>query len=434
MKLEEVIVEFQKLGLPPLKKRELSLPTNLSGSAVTVIGLRRSGKTYLLYQTISELLAAGVQMREIFYINFEDNRLDGLTSGDLNGIIELYRKYNPDSPVIYLFLDEIQVVPGWERFVRRVLERRDARIFITGSSSKLLGREIATSLRGRSMAFYLHTLSFMEFMEFKGVRFTEPLIEDERGRLSSLLQEYMEFGGFPGILEYGPQLKIRAMQDYLNLIIYRDLAERYGIEKTGAMKDLIRVIVRNFANRVSVRRLHNILRSSGAKVGKNTVYEYFSYLEDVGFVIPIRKFTFTTSPEAGGRAKLYLADLGFAAVYSQKDMGRRMENLVALELMRRRDYTASGTEINYWQGTTGKEVDFLLRRGRDVLELIQVSYDVSDPITKKREVSALIDAAKELHCSNLKVITWDYGATEEERGKEIEYIPLQRFLMGSEGK
>ncbi len=430
MKLEEVIVEFQKLGLPAMKERELRLPTDLGGMAVTVVGLRRSGKTYLLYQTIGELLASGVEMKEIFYINFEDNRLEGVTSADLDRIVELYRKHNPKSDVIYLFLDEIQSVPGWELFVRRILERRDARVFISGSSSRLLSREIATGLRGRSMAFRLHTLSFREFMRFRGVRFTEPFIEDERGRILSLLEEYMDFGGFPGIIDYDVPLKIRAMQDYLNLIIFRDLAERYGIEKTGAMKELIRLVVKNFGNRVSIRRLYNILQSSGAPLSRNKVYEYFSHLEDVGFVLPVRKFSYGASPEAGGIAKLYIADIGFAALYSQKDVGRRMENLVALKLMRRRDYLDGRLSVNYWHGKSGREVDFVVSRAGEVEELIQVCYDVEDYSTSEREIKAIVEAAEELGCNRLTVITWEDEGTEERDSKKIEYIPLWKFLLG----
>ncbi|MBA3044561.1 AAA family ATPase, partial [archaeon] len=216
MSLEEVIAEFHKFGIPELKERVPELPTNLN-KAVTVVGLRRTGKTYLLYQTIGKLLASGIDLEKLFYINFEDERLEGMTLKDLSKIVELYRKYNPESKTMYLFFDEVQNVDGWEKFVRRILERRDVRVFITGSSSKLLSKEIATTLRGRSLSFHLFPLSFQEFLSFKNMNFNEPLIEDERGLIKRELEEYTEFGGFPEIVNYENILKIRTLQEYLDL-------------------------------------------------------------------------------------------------------------------------------------------------------------------------------------------------------------------------
>ena len=433
MSLEEVIIEFHKFGLPEMKERILGLPTNIN-KAVTVVGLRRTGKTYLLYQTIGKLLRHGLNIEEIFYINFEDNRLDGITSNDLSEIVELYKKYNPKSKTMYLFLDEVQNVQGWERFVRRILERRDARIFITGSSSKLLSIEIATTLRGRSLSFHLLPLSFHEFLRFKKVDFKQPFIEDERGLIKRYLEEYMEFGGFPEIVNYENILKIRTLQEYLDLIIYKDLVERYSIEKIEVMKSLIRIVVKNFATRTPVRRFRNILLSTGRELSKNKVYEYFSYLEDVGFVIPIKKFSYSEMESMRSMAKLYLADNGFPTIYGISDLGRRMENIVALELIRRKYYLNPTIEIRYWLGKNNREVDFVQSEGFTVKELIQVCYDLTDIYTKKREVKSLIEASKELKCRNMKVITWNYENKEMVEGKKILYIPLWKWLLSFENQ
>ncbi|WP_048055264.1 ATP-binding protein [Pyrococcus sp. NA2] len=430
MNLEEVIVEFQKLGIPEVKRRELELPTNLS-QAIVVFGLRRTGKTHLLYQTMLSLMEKGLPMERLFYINFEDNRLEGITGKDLSKIVELYYKHNPDADTMYLFLDEVQNVPGWEKFVRRLLERKNARVFITGSSSKLLSKEIATSLRGRSLSFKLFPLSFREFLVFKRFEFREPLIEPERGKIKRYLEEYVEYGGFPEIVDYPPLLKIRTLQEYLDLIIYKDLIERYGIEKTGAMKGLIRVIVRNFARRTSIRKLHGMLSSLGLSLSRGKVYEYFSYLEDIGFVIPVRRFHFSEVESLRSIPKLYIADVGFPTVFGVKDIGHRMENIVALELLRRKHYREPRLNIAYWMDTKG-EVDFVVSLGFEVRELIQVSYDVDDPETKRREVEALLRAAKTLKCDNLTVITWDYEAVETHGGKTIKFVPLWMWLLGLE--
>ncbi len=428
MCFEEVVAEFHRYGLPDVKKRELELPMDVN-KAITVVGLRRAGKTYLLYQTIGELLRNGIKMEEIFYINFEDERLGDMTSKSLSRIIEIYGKYNPKAKTMYLFLDEVQSVDGWEKFVRRILERRNARIFITGSSSKLLSKEIATTLRGRSLSFHLFPLTFSEFLIFKGEDFKQPFIEDDRGLIKKHLEEYMKFGGFPEIVNYEPLLKIRTLQEYLDLIIYKDLVERYGIEKIGVMKSLIRIVAKNFANRTSIKRLHNILLSSGKGLSKNKVYEYFSYLEDAGFVIPIRRFSFSEAKTMRSMAKLYLVDMGFPTLYGLEDRGRRMENIVAVELIRRKYYTDPTIDIHYHIGKYGREVDFVISKGFGVRELIQVCYDPTDHDTRKRETKALIEASGELQCKNLRIITWDYKGTETLDNREIVYTPLWEWLL-----
>ena len=422
--LEEVIVEFHKLGLPEVKERELELPIDIN-KAITVIGLRRVGKTYLLYQTIKKLLKMGLKIENIFYINFEDNRLEGLTSKDLSRIVELYRKYNPESEIMYLFFDEIQNIVGWEKFVRRLLERRNVRIFVTGSSSKLLSKEIATSLRGRSISFKLFPLSFREFLTFKGFEAREPFIEDERGKIERYLEEYLQFGGFPEIVNYNVHLKLRTLQEYLDMVVYKDLVERYGIEKVSVMKALIKLLVRNFSRRISIRSIYNFL-SSIMTVSKNTVYEYFSYLEDVGFVLPVRRFSEKESLRSV--AKLYVVDNGFPTIYGLKDLGHRMENVVAIEILRRKYYFNPLINVYYWLDRQQREVDFVVTEGFSVKELIQVCYDVDDLNTKKREVKALLNASKETGCKNLYVITWDYDDVEVVENKRVKFIPLWKWL------
>ena len=428
MLLEEVIAEFHRFGIPELKERSLDLPLNLN-KAITVVGLRRTGKTYLLYQAMQKLIERGMRIEQLFYINFEDERIGNMESKDLSQIVEIYRKYNPDAKSMYIFLDEIQNVKGWEKFVRRLLERRNARLFITGSSSKLLSREIATTLRGRSLSYHLFPLSFKEFLKFKEFKLREPLIEDDRGMIKKYLDEYTNFGGFPEIVNYEEMLKIRTLQEYLDLIVYKDLVERYGIKKIGVMKALIKATVKNFGNRMSVKKLYNSL-GSGNELSKNKIYEYFSYLDDIGFVIPVRKFSYSEIESMRSMPKLYVVDNGFPTLYGMKDMGRRIENIVAVELMRRKYYYNPTQEIAYYMAGN-KEVDFVVYEGQRVKELIQVCYDVSDINTKNREIDALIRASKELKCNELKIITWDYEGKEEVEGKKIEYVPLWKWLLAS---
>lgn len=429
--LEEVIAEFHKEPIPPRFKRELFIPTDIN-RVVTIIGLRRVGKTYLLFHAISELLDNGLDKKRIFYINFEDERLSELSTKNLTEIIELYYKINPDADTLYLFLDEIQVVDGWELFIRRLIERKDVRIFITGSSSKLLSMEIATSLRGRTLSFSLFPLSFREYLEAMDFSPAFPFIESERGILKSHLESFMQYGGFPELLDNDRMIKIRILKEYVDLMIYRDLVERYGIEKIAALKFMIKSLIRNFSRELSVRKLGNYLQSANIPLSSKKLYEYFSYLEDINFVFTIRKYGKGLREVEGSIPKIYLIDLGFVTLHGIDDRGRRIENMVAIELFRRKHYQNPLLEIHYWKGSQGIEVDFVLVEGMQVRQLIQVCYDLSDVFTKERELKSIVTASKELDCNDLLVITWDYEAQEEFKGKNLNFIPLWKWLLNQE--
>lgn len=425
---EEVIAEFHKESLPALFKRELKVPLD-TGKAITLTGLRRSGKTYYLYQIIGELIAGGLKKQRIFYINFEDERLQGASAKDLSKIIELYYKLNPDAKTMYLFLDELQNISGWELFVRRLAERKTARIFLTGSSSKLLSKEIATSLRGRTISFSIFTLSFREFLDAKGFKPAYPLIESERGILKKHMDEFMQYGGFPELFNYDPAIKLRVLKEYIDLIIYRDLVERYGVKKLSALKFMIRSLIRNVARELSLRKLHHFFLSSNISLSKNKVYEYFSYLEDINFIFLIRKYGTGMREVEGSIPKMYLSDLGFAALESVEDNGRKMENIIAVELLRKKNYFHPLLEIFYYKDASGKEVDFVVKDITKIKQLIQACYSIDDFGTKDREIKALIDASKILKCDNLLVITWDYEGEEFFGEKKIKYVPLWKWLI-----
>jgi predicted AAA+ superfamily ATPase len=426
--LEEIITEFHKEKLPDLFRRELIIPVD-TDKVITIIGLRRVGKTHYLYQIIQDLLDNGLEKKRIFYINFEDERLSNISVKDLSRIVELYYKINPDAKMLYLFFDEIQVVDKWELFIRRLTEKKNVRIFLTGSSSKLLSREIATSLRGRTISFYLLPLSFSEFLKAKDFKPEYPLIESERGRLQRYLEDFIEYGGFPELLEHDRMIRNRILKEYIDLMIYRDLIERYSIEKIPALKFLIRSLIRNFARELSVLKLHNFLVSANISLGKSKAYEYFSYLEDINFIFLIKKFGKGLREVEGSIPKVYLTDLGFVTLYGMGDKGRRIENIVAIELFRKKHYLNPLLEIYFWKDYSGLEVDFVLKEGLEIKQLVQVCYDIDDLTTRDRELKALVKASKYLECWNLVVITWDYENKEEFNGEKIEFISLWKWLL-----
>ncbi|WP_232473453.1 ATP-binding protein [Thermococcus thioreducens] len=278
------------------------------------------------------------------------------------------------------------------------------------------------------MSFRLFPLSFREFLFFKGFDYSEPLTEARRGRLRGFLEKYVRYGGFPGIVDSSELIKIRTLQEYLDLIVYRDLVERYGVEKTRAMKALMRVVVRNFARKISIRKLNGLLASTGTKLSRPTTSEYFSYLEDVGFVIPIRKYHPSEVESLRSTPKIYLADTGFASAFGVEDKEYRIENIVAVELLRRKHYFEPRLEVHYWDDGRG-EVDFVVSKGFNVVELIQVSYDVDDTATMNREIKALLRASESLSYKKLTVVTWDYEDIHQVGRKTIRFVLLWRWLL-----
>ena len=271
-------------------------------------------------------------------------------------------------------------------------------------------------------------MSFREFLFFKRFDAEKPLTERRRGILLRLLEEYVEYGGFPGIVDYPVPLKIRALQEYLDLIIYRDLVERYGIEKVSALKALIRVLTKNFARKTSIRKLHSLVSSTGTKLSRPTLAEYLGYLEDAGFVLSVKKYHPSEMEALRSQPKLYIADTGFATALGAGDIGYMMENVVAVELLRWKHYFEPRLEVSYWNDGRG-EVDFVVSLRGDVRELIQVSYAVDEPETRERELKALLRASKVLNCPNLTVVTWGEEGVERINGRSVRFVPLWRWLI-----
>jgi predicted AAA+ superfamily ATPase len=425
---EELIKEFQERELPDLTERSLKLPYQLN-KVFVVYGLRRAGKTFYLYQIIKELLKKGYQKKEIFYLDFEDERLEEIQVKDLAKIIELYFKFNPKRKNPIFFFDEIQEVKGWEKFIRRISEKLGAKVFLTGSSSRLLSKEIATALRGRALSYQLFPFSFEEFLKNKNFKIDFPLTERKKGQIKNLLEEYLFFGGFPEIVNFPEKEKLKTLKEYLDLIVYRDLVERFEIKNLSLLKLLIRALIESFAKEFSLRKYYNFLKSQGKKVSKNTLYFYFSAIEEINFFFPLRKYSKKLREIEGSLPKIYLTDLGFLNLYGKKDFGKRMENLVAIEFLRKKEYQNILIDIFYYKDESGKEVDFLLKEKGKIKQLIQTCYNIEDFETREREIKGLILASKELNCNDLLIITWDFEAKEKIKGKKIKFLPLWKWLL-----
>jgi predicted AAA+ superfamily ATPase len=414
-----LIKEFHERKLPEIHLRSLEIPE--TGKIVSLIGARRIGKTSYFFQMIGEL-EASVGRERILYINFEDERILPLDVKDLNLIFDAYYELYPENVdrELYLFFDEVQNVPGWEVFVRRLYDRGDLKIFLTGSSSKMLSKELATSLRGRTLAFYLYPLDFREYLAFRGV---EPVRDFEyskqRFELKKLFEEYLYEGGFPEVVLEAPELRKKILQDYFDMMIYRDLVERFSIRNTTLLKTLTKYLVTNIGNPFSVTSYYKAIKQE-QEVSKGTLLEYLSHLDDIFLVYFLPLFSYSLKAQAINPKKVYCIDNGLWNAVSftfSKDEGRLAENLVFLELMRREK------EIYYWKN--GGEVDFVVKEDNS-LTAINVTYSTS---IAEREVSALKKFSEEkeyVPCiKELILLTKDTEKTEN----GIRYIPLWKWML-----
>ena len=415
---DEVIDYFREYEYIPrdILERELKIPMK-SRFIISIIGPRRAGKTYFLF-SLSKKIENQV------YLNFEDPRLAEITYRELRDVIRIFIEIygrNPD----YLLLDEIQNIENWEKTVRELHDLGKYRIFLSGSSSKLLGKEIATQLRGRSLSYILLPFSFREFLRFKQITIKKYLSKDEEARIKNLLRNYMEFGGFPDVVKNEEKLKI--LKEYSDLILFRDFIERHRIRNLDLARMIHTFMIQNYSKESSVRSLYNKLKTN-IKVGKDTVYEYVTKLEDTMFFFFLRRYSNKVHLRESWPKKIYLCDTGLAKIvrYSQ-DYGRLMENIVLLDLIRKRNENPL-LEFFYLKFTDG-EIDFVLKEGLEIKQLIQVTYASGRDEIERREIKSLVKAGNELKCKDLLLITWDYEDELKVDNKTIRCVPLWRWLL-----
>ena len=258
--IKNIISDFHKRQNPKYIGRKQNIPID-SNKIITIIGARRSGKTYFLYQLMDKLPPT-VDRSEIIYINFEDERLN-LKAEDLNLILESYYELYPaKKKPLYFFFDEIQNIQNWEKFVRRIYDTISKNIFITGSSSKLLSKEIATSLRGRSISYEIYPLMFDEYLKFKDIDAADVSSTKNKAKIVNAFSQYLYSGGFPETINFNKDLRLKTLQSYLDVMIYRDIIERYEVKNPIALKYFIKKSLSNVSNYLSVNKLFNELKSA----------------------------------------------------------------------------------------------------------------------------------------------------------------------------
>ncbi len=418
-----IIKDFQKRRYPDIVQRDIHYPLDIPlDRAVVLSGPRRSGKTYLMYLGIKELLARKENKNSILYVNFEDSRLVGAASQDLNTLLEVFFEIYPDrNEKTWVFLDEIQVIPNWERFVRTLVDMENVNVFVTGSSSRLMSKEIATSMRGRSLTYNVYPFSFAEVLKAGKLEYEEYLSSAQMGEIIQKLEDYVRYGGFPETVRYREEWD-RILSEIVDVTIFRDIVERYDVKNIKMLKLFLNAIFNS--KEFSIHKFYNFLKSQGHKVSKNTLYTYFGYFEDSFIVFPLKRFSYSYKNIESSMSKIYLVDNGLLSLQGIQDYGRLIENIVFIELKRR-----SKGDLFYYKSTSGREIDFIIKEGKKVSELIQVCYMLDDFVTKEREVKALLQGSEELKCDNLLIITWDYEAVEIVSGKNVRYVSLCKWLL-----
>ncbi len=417
--VRDYIASYLKKEVPQMIEREIKLE-NMSGKATILVGPRRSGKTYLFWQEISKL-----KRNETAYLDFEDIALLGIKPQEVLYIIKQLFAEISGSNAKAVFLDEVQNVEMWESLVRTLLDR-GYKVYVTGSSSKLLPKEIATQLRGRSLTYLMLPFSFREFLKAKGFAELDLNAFDDLGKVKGLLKEYLEYGGYPEIVT-NPHLKEKMLSEYRDLIFFKDFAEREKIRSIQVAKFIFSYVTQSFASEISYRRVLRYLSSSGIRFGKNTVYSYFKKLEETMVFFFLERYSVKVRMRSAWPKKVYLADNGLAYRIPY-DMGRLMENAVFLEL-KRIQAEKPLQEIFYYKDQMDHEVDFLIKDGTKVTKLIQVTYASERREIKDREIKSLIHASKQLKCTDLLVLTWDYGGEENLDGLTIKFVPLWKWFL-----
>ncbi len=426
--IKSIIVDWQEQQRPIILPRKTQLPVN-SNEIVTVIGPRRSGKTFLLFGKIQSLIKSGLTIKDIIYINFEDERLYGMKLQDLDLIIQASRLLDSNNTLDkkYFFFDEIQNVVGWEKFVRRMDDSISKNIYITGSNSKLLSSEIATSLRGRTLKTEVSPLSFYEFLNFVNIsnNYDSSI---NKAKIINAFNDYLQIGGFPRIvLNTDNSQRIQLLQEYYNVMIQKDIQERYNIHNTLALKFFCNQIINNHSGIVSINKIFNAAKSSQIKVSLETYYNIFEYIQNIYLIGILKKYSNSLRLRDSSEKKVYIIDNGLYNAVNQspsKNTGKLLEASVFYYFNSKYD----NNDISFYKGLDF-ECDFVLHQKGKTIEAFQVTVEMTDQKTKDRELKGLIKTCKDLDLINGTIITLNYEELITVDAIQIKIIPAWKYFL-----
>ena len=416
---QQIVLDFFDNPLQNVLSRDIKIPTDIP-KIISLLGPRRAGKTYVMYDLILQLRKE-VPKERIVYINLEDDRLFPLELSDLDEFLTGYYELFPfhKDQIVWFFFDEIQEVPNWEKFIRRLFDQETCRIYLTGSSSKLLSRELASVLRGRSIPFEIFPLSFSEFLRFQNIVF-EPRSSKGQALLYHYLPMYMKQGGYPELIFVPKEFHNKVINEYLDLMLYRDLTERFSVKQPQLMKYLLKYLLANIANPLSIQKVFRDIKSQGYQVGKNTIYNYVSHLEEAFIIFRVSRFSTSIRKQAINPIKIYTVDSALKYAMSiQQDLGSMFENQVFLTLRRR------GIQPFYF--LENQELDFYF----DKKGLYNACYSLNDPSTREREIKGCFEAMEYFQLNYAEIITWNERDSIIQNNKTITIRPLWELLFSN---
>ena len=407
--LKQIILEQKEWFEKELEIVQRALPENTfkTKKIVIITGIRRCGKSTLLKQ-ISK------KYKDFAYFNFEDERLLDFTYKDFNTLLEIFLELNQSNKTF--FFDEIQIIEGWEKFARRMFNE-NYKLFITGSSANLLSSEIATSLTGRNIKIELYPFSFREYLVYNKFSIKKTFTTTEKAKISEYLNEYLKYGGFPEVVLTKDFEELS--QIYQDIII-KDLLVRFRIRDTKDFRELALYLLSNSSNKISFNNLKNLLKFSNTSKVKN----YIEFLQEAYLFFTLFIYDPSVKKQIINDRKIYSIDPGIInaiAFRFSENEGRLLENVVFLELLRQK------RELYYHQDK--KECDFLLKEGTNITGAIQVTASLTNPKTKEREISGLIEAINKYGLMKGFIITRTEDKKMEFEGKAIKIIPLWKFLL-----
>ncbi len=430
--IRAILIEFKERNLPDPTPRPIhppELPAHVRKVWV-LMGMRRSGKTWMAYQQILFRQKKGFAKESNLYINFEDDRLAGFEIHDFQTILDVYFELNPQyihSEELFFCFDEIHVVPGWEKFIRRLMDTERMQVCVTGSSAGMLSKELGTTLGGRAWTQEVFPYSFQEFLSINGIDPAKEKSPKTESFIRHLASEYMTYGGFPEAVASPKELHTSLIQGYMDAVVLRDIVKRYSIGNADIIQKFLVQILRQLAAPLSVNKVYGTLKSLGLSVGKNSLFDYLQYFEDAYAVLTAPFFSLSERKRQVNPKKVYAVDPGVISAYSIKhDLERaaRLENSVFMHL--RRSYP----NICYYKTEQQKkEIDFVVTTPKGDLLLYQACSEMNKGATRDRELSAIYEACEELGLKEAAIITEDHEEVINDNGITVHSIPFWKWAQ-----
>jgi uncharacterized protein len=430
--IRSILIEFNERDFPNPIFRKISPPPHSQNlkKAWVLMGMRRSGKTWVAYQQIRLRQQQGLTKEKNLYINFEDDRLAGFEISDFQTILDIYFELYPqniNNKDLFFCFDEIHVVPGWEKFIRRLIDTEKMQICVTGSSAEMLSKELGTTLGGRAWPQEVFPFSFSEFLMFHKIELNKPMSSKTQAHIRHLATEYLLYGGFPEVMLGAKELHPTIIQGYMDAVVLRDIVKRYAISNADIVQKFLVRILRQLAAPLSITKVYNTLKSIGLTVGKNSLFEYFQYFEDAYAILSIPFFSLSEKVRQVNPKKVYAVDPGIITAYSVKndfEKSARLENAVFIHLRR------TFTNICYYKTKQHKkEIDFVVTKTNGDLILLQACVKMDDIETKERELSALYEACMEFSLNHGIIVTEDHEEKINREGVVIQCIPFWKWAQ-----